>query len=55
MKSVIFGLLLSVGAQAATSVDADTLYAREGLIIRMLFKQLIFIKLLLKVLDQTEI
>ena len=30
MKSVIFGLLLSVGAHAATSVDADTLYERRG-------------------------
>ena len=30
MKSVIFGLLLSFGAQAATSSDADTLYAKRG-------------------------
>ena len=30
MKTVIFGLLLSVGAHAATSQDADALYATRG-------------------------
>jgi hypothetical protein len=30
MKTIIFGLLLSIGVQAATSSDADTTYAKRG-------------------------
>ena len=55
MKTVIIGLMLSFGAHAATSVDADTMYAKEERTLRTLFRQLIFIRQQLKDLVQIKI